>query len=67
MARYKVIVMRELIVYAASPDEAPLKVLKGINVGGATFRVASVEELPPIEAEARGPDVDVAPAREAQK
>ncbi len=58
--RYEVTTQRKLIVYAATPEDAKLRV--GIALSGS--EVVSIVEVPPDPG--HGPSVDKAPSRETR-
>lgn len=69
MNRYQVEIKYAVIIYAASSEAAKetAKVFYCEKPAVRPVEVLSVLSLPPIEAEAHGPEVDIAPARETRK
>lgn len=71
MSRYSVRVEREIIVYAPSAQAARSMAVRYVKAGrieapaARDVKVTSVKRLPMVEMH-RGPEVDVAPARETR-
>jgi hypothetical protein len=69
--RYLVTIAREVIVYADTAAEARRKAVgvDGVRIVNGVMqrnKATGCKRLPPIEKEAHGPAIDVAPARETR-
>lgn len=69
MNRYQIEIKHTVIIYASSPEAAELtaKTSYDQKIAVRPIEILSVLPLPPIEAEAKTPEVDIAPARETRK